>query len=116
MKDDFIGTRYSAFWDKIVQGVLSNFFVHTPQLLKCAHTKLKLWTSVSLHNDLFYETSTSDNVSLITATECSDSKVTEKESKSFFESQAPATSTEDNKPEEIDDADDLVTILCVTIL
>ena len=21
MKDDFIGTRYSAFWDKIVEGV-----------------------------------------------------------------------------------------------
>lgn len=27
MKDDFIGTRYSAFWDKVVEGML--IFVHS---------------------------------------------------------------------------------------
>lgn len=51
---------------------------------------------------------TTDNVSLITTTECSDSKVTEEESKSFFESQSLVTSVEDNKHEEVDDTDDLV--------
>ena len=58
-----------------------------------------------------------DNVSLITTAECSDSKVTEEESKSFFESQVPQTSVVDDKPEEIDDADDLVIMLyCETTL
>ena len=56
-----------------------------------------------------------DNISLITSTECGDSKVTEEESKSFFESQAPVTSVVDDKPEEIDDADDLVTISCLCV-
>ena len=50
------------------------------------------------------------DISLITTSECSDSKVTDEESKSFFESQAPVTSIADDKPEETDDADDLVTI------
>ena len=50
------------------------------------------------------------NISLITTSECSDSKITDEESKSFFESQAPVTSIADDKPEETDDADDLVTI------
>lgn len=58
-------------------------------------------------------TNSSDNISLITNTECSDSKVTDEESKSFFESQTPAAPIMDDKPEEIDDADDLVTILCI---
>ena len=55
------------------------------------------------------------NISLITTDECSDSKVTEEESKSFFESQAPPTSVVDDKPDEIDDADDLVSILSCVI-
>lgn len=52
------------------------------------------------------------SISLVTTAECSDSKVTEEESKMFLESQAPATPVVDNEPEETDDADDLVTILC----
>ena len=56
-----------------------------------------------------------DNISLITSTECGDSKVTDEESRSFFESQTPMTSVVDDKPEEIDDADDLVNILCLYV-
>ncbi|XP_065898118.1 X-ray repair cross-complementing protein 5-like [Dysidea avara] len=71
MKDDFLGTRYSAFWDKVAQ----------------------------------------EGISLITSSECSDNGVSDAESKSFIESQAPVAAVVEDEPDEVDDADDLLAMM-----
>jgi len=57
------------------------------------------------HSTFFLVT---EGISLITSTECSDNGVSEAESKSFIESQAPVAAVVEDNPDEVDDADDLV--------
>ena len=53
--------------------------------------------------------SVTEGISLITSSECSDNGVSEAESKSFIESQVPvAAAAVEDVPDEVDDADDLV--------
>jgi len=52
--------------------------------------------------------SVTEGISLITSSECSDNGVSEAESKSFIESQVPVAAAAEDVPDEVDDADDLV--------
>ena len=49
MKDDFIGTRYSAFWDRVVEGMCNNIVAYNLiQLTKCGANKPQNYNSSKL--------------------------------------------------------------------